>query len=418
MRRCCRIVLLLLLVGVARAVPIGKKGGSGKSSSVHRFKLNKLARTPRQELAQMIREDPALAKQVAASSLLSAAPIDVYNFMDAQYYIDIELGTPPQAFKVVPDTGSSNLWIPSSKCSFTQIPCDLHHKYTAKESSTYTANGTAFSIQYGSGACSGFLSQDVLTLGGSAIQGQTFAEVTKEPGIAFIAAKFDGIMGLAFQSISVDHVGPPFYNMVKQGLVDAPVFAFYLNRHGEDGELIVGGTDPAHYTGAISYVPLTNETYWMFAMDDLMVKGQSYCSAAHPCHAIADSGTSLLAGPIEAVADLNKQIGAVGILQAECEQMVDMYEAQLEEEIQNGLDPTAVCTALGECPGADCLLCKTMVKEVKKIIGKNSTKDAIHNALYQACAQIPSPGGESAVDCDQLATMPDVTITLAGAVCC
>jgi phytepsin len=242
----------------------------------------------------------------------------------------------------------------ASMCA--QIPCLLHHKYTASASSTYKPNGTEFDIQYGSGACSGFLSEDVLTLGGVTIKGQTFAEVTKEPGVAFIAAKFDGIMGLAFPSIAVDHVMPPFYNMVAQGLVAAPVFAFYLNRHGEDGELIVGGTDPTHYTGPISYVPLTNETYWMFAMDDLSVLGTSYC-ADEPCHAIADSGTSLLAGPVDAVAALNKQIGAVGILEAECEEFVDMYAAQLEKEIQDGLDPIAVCTAAQACPGYLFLYC-------------------------------------------------------------
>jgi len=393
-------------------VPLAHKGAGKK---VQRFKLNKLARTPRQELAHKMRQDPALAKQVAAAGgLAAAAPIDVHNFMDAQYFIDIELGTPPQPFKVVPDTGSSNLWIPSSKCHF-QIPCYLHHKYTASDSKTYKPNGTEFDIQYGSGACSGFLSEDVLTLGGVTIKGQTFAEVTKEPGVAFIAAKFDGIMGLAFPSIAVDHVVPPFYNMVAQGLVDEPVFAFYLNRHGEDGELTVGGTDPAHYTGAISYVPLTNETYWMFAMDDLSVLGTSYC-ADQPCHAIADSGTSLLAGPVEAVADLNKKIGAVGILEAECQQFVDMYEDQLEKEIQDGLDPTAVCTQLQACPGPNCLLCKTAVRQAKKFIGKNETKDAIHKALYEACAEIPSPGGESAVDCDALSKLPNVEITLAGKV--
>ena len=123
-------------------------------------------------------------------------------------------------------------------------------------------------------------------------------------------------MGLAFQSISVDHVVPPFVNMVSQGLVTEPVFAFYLNRHGEAGELTVGGTDPAHYSGEIHWVPLTNETYWMFAMDDLTVQGStsSFCDASQPCHAIADSGTSLLAGPVAAVAELNKKIGAIGIL--------------------------------------------------------------------------------------------------------
>jgi hypothetical protein len=67
-------------------------------------------------------------------------------------------------------------------------------------------------------------------------------------------------------------------------------------------------------------------------------------------------------------------------------------------------------------PGSNCLLCKTLVREVKKIIGKNETKAAIHDALHEACSEIPSPGGESAVDCDNLASMPKVDITLAGKV--
>jgi len=95
-----------------------------------------------------------------------------------------------------------------------------------------------------------------MTIGDVVVQEQTFAEVTQEPGIAFIAAKFDGIMGLAFGSIAVDGVAPPFDNMVSQKAVDTAVFSFYLNRHEMEGELILGGVDPAHFQGPISYVPL------------------------------------------------------------------------------------------------------------------------------------------------------------------
>lgn len=82
---------------------------------------------------------------------------------------------------------SSNLWVPSSKC--TSIACFLHSKYDAHSSETYNSNGTGISIRYGSGAMEGFVSNDVFTIGDLTVEGMDFAEATKEPGLAFAFGK-------------------------------------------------------------------------------------------------------------------------------------------------------------------------------------------------------------------------------------
>jgi len=256
-------------------------------------------------------------------------PCYLDDYQNAQYFAEINIGTPPQSFKVVMDTGSSNLWVPGTKCH--SPACWLHKTYKSASSSTYKANGTSFAIAYGSGSLTGTLDIDDVTIGDITIKGQTFGESVNEPGMAFIACKFDGILGLGFPAISVEGVVPPFNNMISQGLVEDSVFAFWLNRDlqsgGHGGEITFGGLDPAHYTGKIHYTPLTAETYWQFKVDSVGVSGQT---VSQGFQAIADSGTSLLAGPKEVIDQIQTLIGAKPFMQGEylvdCDKMDSMPE--------------------------------------------------------------------------------------------
>ena len=60
----------------------------------------------------------------------------------------------------MPDTGSSNLWVPNKKPFLS-----AHRTYSHDASSTYVKNGSKFAIQYGSGPVSGVYSRDTLRVG-------------------------------------------------------------------------------------------------------------------------------------------------------------------------------------------------------------------------------------------------------------
>lgn len=280
---------------------------------------------------------------------------DFHDYDDIVYVGEISIGTPPQKFQAIMDTGSSNLWVPDRSCgsknvnlnakqctntcnqlsktnlcgafcperccavdpdlvSLFKLPasynaCDKKSKFDSSKSSTYKKDGQEFSIQYGTGSCEGFIGKDSVTLAGITVKDQSFGQATVLADF-FADQPLDGILGMGWPGLAVDGLEPVFQKMVDQSLVKESKFAFWLgHEHTEGemaGEITVGGIDTSRYTGDITYIPVTRKLYWQFNIDKVSVDGKKYGGSGS---AISDTGTSLVAGPSRVIDPLCKKLG-------------------------------------------------------------------------------------------------------------
>jgi len=256
------------------------------------------------------------ANNVSTTDALPIVPLT--DIQDIEYYGVVTIGTPPQVFTAIYDTGSSNLWVPSKSC--TNCKKD-GPKYDSSKSSTYTKNGKSFSLQYGTGSCNGFLSNDATGLGGAIIKNFSFGEVTTEAADVFGQEPFDGIIGFGPAKAAVDQVPMPMDQLVSQGVIEHNVFSFYLASGTNSSTLVLGGTDPKFYTGDFSFVKVNFAAallpYWLVSASDIKVGGSSIgaCAPFIGCEMVVDTGTSILAGPVSAV---NKLIAPIGNVSTDC----------------------------------------------------------------------------------------------------
>lgn len=261
------------------------------------------------------REGAAEFEATPGTSDGGSAPIHVPISGDRdvlmQFYGPVKIGG--NTFNVIFDTGSANVWVPSSRCNVWN--CWFHSRYDNTRSRTYEPDGRPYGVVYGSGMVGGFFSKDTITMGDVDVQGQLFAEVSRVSfaggPLTFASAKFDGILGLGFKAISEYNISTPFEAMIDQGLIDESVFAFYLPRDAsEEGELTLGGADRAHYTGELHDVPLVSDAYWEVGIDAMYFKQYEIVLPAVESIAIIDSGASLIVGPKFEVAALALIAGA------------------------------------------------------------------------------------------------------------
>ncbi|KAI8370631.1 aspartic peptidase domain-containing protein [Radiomyces spectabilis] len=204
----------------------------------------------------------------------------LYNDQGSQYLVQIGVGTPPQNFTVTLDTGSADLWIPASECPKKSCP---FARFQEDRSTTFKDLQSNFGIQYGIGNVNGTYATDTVTVGGASVQNQQFGLATTTQDILTNPTPGDGsstggntpanasgltgngILGLGYPQLTAattqgQQAYTPFvFNLVKQSVIQEPIFSIYLNSLAKKewaGEIMFGGIDQSKYTGDLTYLPV------------------------------------------------------------------------------------------------------------------------------------------------------------------
>lgn len=251
-------------------------------------------------------------KKAAMSRLGGPAFPDEFPMINGDnmmYYGLVSIGTPPQSFGVIYDTGSSNLWVPSTSCTNCDSGRVVHNKFNDAASSTWqTASPGRISLQYGSGSCSGAYGTDTVRLGDLTIPQMPVMEASQTTS-PFPDSPFDGILGLGWNGLMTPRGAPVFITMLRQAYgssMPRQVFSFLMSStSGNNSELVIGDILADKYPKGVTWSNVLQfqgpggtgiYAYWAIMLDQVSFQGlnsgQQYTKSNRP--AIVDSGTSCL----------------------------------------------------------------------------------------------------------------------------
>ncbi|KAG2355960.1 aspartic peptidase A1 [Suillus spraguei] len=233
---------------------------------------------------------------------------------DSSYFGTVAIGTPPVSFNVILDTGSSDLWVADQACT---TGCSKVQLFNDLSSSTFHNLSQPFNIEYGSGAATGTLGQDVVQMAGFSVPNQIFGVVTQATS-GLLNPPVSGLLGLAWLGIATSKAVPFWQTLASSGAWSDPVMAFQLTRfvnasnvNAEEpgGSFTMGFVNSSLYTGTIDYQSISSQSYWILPMTSLSVQGSSITiPSGSSSNSAIDTGTTLVGGPSSAIQNIFAQI--------------------------------------------------------------------------------------------------------------
>jgi len=233
------------------------------------------------------------------------------------YFGSIGVGSPPQLFSVVFDTGSGNLIIPGDTCK--SQACLSHQRFARENSSTFKRvhcdgsdlqhgfGSSKVKITFGTGHISGQCSSDTMCFGDLCTP-FSFIVSTDESSHPFNTFTFDGILGLGLESLAQGKMFSLMSTFINNELLQEPLFSVFLSDSDkEESEITFGQINSKHMKDKdLFWVDVAGDTgYWQVAIEDITLddKKQNVCEN---CKVAVDTGTSMLAGPTEVIAKLRE----------------------------------------------------------------------------------------------------------------
>lgn len=286
------------------------------------------------------------------------------------YFGTINVGSPAQPFKVVFDTGSGHLIVPSMYCH-TET-CKAHRRYKRSASSTARDidwNGTLvapneprdqITIAFGTGDVTGVFVEDIVCLGG--MDGESSALSTQggliDPNqplpdgcqkMRMIAATdmsedpfktfdFDGILGLGLAPLAET----PEFNFLHvitgigkddDSCVMNTFAVFLADNDKEVSEITLGGWADSHLEEQLSWAPVDDPEmgHWVVRIKSIRVDNELLDFCGGDCKAAVDTGTSLLAVPQAAFPELYERLRHPTPLEGHCEGAGPTLHFEFEE---------------------------------------------------------------------------------------
>ncbi|KII89778.1 hypothetical protein PLICRDRAFT_29044 [Plicaturopsis crispa FD-325 SS-3] len=222
---------------------------------------------------------------------------------DTGYIATIQMGTPPQNFNILMDSGSADFWVGNADNCQSEAGggCGTHTFLGTSTSSSFKTSNSQFQVTYGTGQVAGTLCQDDVTMAGLTLKAHTFgtAQIESED-FSSDQVPFDGLMGLAQQGLSEQKTPTPVESLASQGLINGAITSFKISRLSDqknDGEITFGDVDPTKFQANTleTFANVNTQGFWEGAMPAVSVDGQDLGLQGRT--AILDTGTTLIQAP-------------------------------------------------------------------------------------------------------------------------